>query len=86
MNYRILIDARAAKQLESLPKNIIQRIDNAILGLGSDPRPSGTKRLCGKIREGWRIRVGDYRILYRIDDGAHEVRIFAIGHRREIYR
>ncbi len=86
MNYRILIDTRAAKQLESLPKDIVQRVDKAILGLASDPRPPGTKRLRGKIQEGWRIRVGAYRILYRIDDATREVRIFAIGHRREIYR
>ncbi len=86
MNYRILIDTRAAKQLESLPKNIVQRVDKAILDLASDPRPPGTKRLRGKIQEGWRIRVGAYRILYRIDDATREVRIFAIGHRREIYR
>ncbi|MBZ5565828.1 MAG: type II toxin-antitoxin system RelE/ParE family toxin [Acidobacteriia bacterium] len=86
MNYRVLIDARAAKQLESLPKEIVQRVDKAILGLASSPRPPGSKRLRGKIEEGWRIRVGAYRILYRIDDGVHEVKIFAIGHRREIYR
>ena len=42
--------------------------------------------LRGRFKEGWRIRVGDYRLLYRIDDDGHEVRIFEIGHRREVYR
>jgi mRNA interferase RelE/StbE len=42
--------------------------------------------LRGTLKPGWRVRVGDYRVLYRINDAAGEVRIFAIGHRREIYR
>jgi len=86
VSFRVLIDVRAAKQLESLPKPIIQKIDEAILALASDPHPPGTKRLRGKLKEGWRIRVGQYRILYRIDNDAREVRIFEIGHRREVYR
>lgn len=86
MSFRVLIDARAARQLASLPKAIVQRIDEVILSLASNPRPPGTKRLRGKMKEGWRVRVGRYRILYRIDDDTREVRIFEIGHRREVYR
>ena len=86
MKYRLLIDARAAKQLEKLPKSAVPRIDAAIAALLDAPRPTGVKMLRGKLKPGWRVRVGDYRILYRIDDAAGEVRIFAIGHRREIYR
>ena len=86
MSFRVLIDARAARQLASLPKAIVQRIDEAILSLASNPRPPGTKRLRGKMKEGWRVRVGRHRILYRIDDDTREVRIFEIGHRREVYR
>ena len=86
MSYRVLIDPRAARQLESLPKVIIERVDKTILSLASDPRPPGTKRLQGKLHEGWRVRVGQYRILYKIDDEARAVSIFDIGHRREIYR
>ena len=86
MTYRILIDPRAAKQLESLPKSLVPRIDRALLALREKPRPVGVKRLRGKLREGWRIRVGDYRVLCRIDDVARDVRIFDIGHRRDIYR
>ena len=86
MNYRVLIDARAARFLESLVNLLVNRIDEAILALAANPRPSGCKLLKGRLGEGWRIRVGQYRILYRIDDEAREVRIFNIGHRREIYR
>jgi mRNA interferase RelE/StbE len=51
----------------------------------SQPRPPGCKKLSGSQNE-WRVRVGDYRILYEIDDRIRRVRIYAIGHRREIYR
>ena len=86
MKYRVLIDPRAAKQLEKLPKSAVQRIDAAIAALSDAPRPTGVKMLRGKLKPGWRVRVGDYRVLYRIDDDAGDVRIFEIGHRREIYR
>ena len=86
MNYRILIDPRAARQLESFPKDLVERLDRAILSLAAIPRPPGTKRLKGRLHEGWRIRVGNYRILYKVDDSAREVSIFEIGHRREVYR
>jgi mRNA interferase RelE/StbE len=83
---RLLIGPDAAKQLESLPKAIIERLDRAILSLASSPRPPGTRRLRGKLHEGRRVRVGQYRILYKIDDDAQEVSIFEIGHRRDVYR
>ena len=86
MSYRVLIDPRAGRQLESLPKAIISIINEAILALAENSRPPGVKRLRGKLQAGWRIRVGRYRVLYRIDDTAQEVRVFDIGHRREVYR
>ena len=86
MTYRVLIDQRAARQLESLPKSFAQRIDQVIVGLAVNPRPPGVKLLRGKLKQGWRVRVGRYRVLYRIDDEAREVRIFEVGHRREVYR
>lgn len=86
MSYRILIDSRAAKQLERLPKPIAGRIDQAIAALADHPRPPASKLLRGKLKNGWRVRIGDYRILYRIDDERQEVAIFHIGHRREVYR
>ena len=86
MKYRVLIDARAAKQLEKLSKSTAERIDAAIVALSEDPRPTRVKMLRGKLKPGWRVRVGDYRVLYRIDDAAGDLRIFEIGHRREIHR
>jgi mRNA interferase RelE/StbE len=86
VKFRITIDSRAARELESLPAPIVRKIDKAILSLGENPRPPGVKRLRGKLKDGWRIRVGRYRVLYRIDENSKEVRIFAVGHRREIYR
>ena len=86
MTYRVLIDTRAARELEALPKPVVARLDTVILSLMTNPRPPGTKKLKGKLEEGWRVRVGNYRVLYRIDDEDHEVRIYHIGHRREICR
>jgi mRNA interferase RelE/StbE len=80
------VDSRAAKSLGRLPKHAVERIDEAIVQLAENPRPAGVKMLHGRLQEGWRVRVGEYRILYRIDDSAREVRIFEIGHRREVYR
>lgn len=73
MTYRVLIDTRAARELEALPKVIVTRLDAAILSMAANPRPPGTKRLKGKLKDGWRVRVGSYRILYRIDDERREV-------------
>ncbi|MGI8911776.1 MAG: type II toxin-antitoxin system RelE family toxin [Rubrobacteraceae bacterium] len=56
----------------------------AIRELAGEPRPPGCRKLKG--REGWRIRVGDYRIVYRVNDDAREVIVVDIGHRRDIYR
>lgn len=61
------------------------RIRASIDQLGTQPRPHNAKKLAGS-RDQWRVRIVDYRILYEINDRVREVRIFAIGHRREIYR
>lgn len=82
--YRVEIENRAGRELADLPKEAVQTIVDALGDLENDPRPPGSKKLTGK--EGYRIRKGDYRILYAIDDGAKLVRIYRIGHRREIYR
>ena len=61
------------------------RVRTAIDQLSAQPRPHNAKKLAGS-RDQWRVRVGDYRILYDLNDKAREVRVFAIGHRRDIYR
>jgi mRNA interferase RelE/StbE len=84
MKYDIQILRRAQKELARLPNIFYERIKDAILALASNPRPQGCKKLSG--RDGWRIRVGDYRIIYEVDDNQHVVTILHIGHRRDIYK
>jgi len=83
--YRLLIKHFAEQDLRVLPQAIFDRINAKILALRDDPRPSGVRRLSGSM-QGWRIRVGDYRIVYQIDDDAHAVIIVRVKHRREAYR
>lgn len=82
--YRIIIERRAAREIESLPDEIIQRITDVIEGLRHNPRSHGVKKLLGD--EGWRIRIRDYRILYTIDDEKGLISIYRVKHRREVYR
>ncbi len=83
--YRITIGTRAAKELSALPPVVAQRVDAAILGLGTDPRPHGAKKLKGG-RQLWRIRVGDYRVVYSIDDDEVVVDVIGVPHRSKAYR
>ena len=84
MNWRIDISRDARKELAVLPKQVQVRVSKAILALENNPFPHGAKKL--KNRDGWRIRIGDYRVLYLVDGKARNVVIGNIGHRREIYR
>ena len=81
--YQITIARSAVKELEALPSTVIERVRERIRSLATDPRPSGSKKLHG--RSGWRVRIGDYRVLYEIDDAAHEVDVGAIRHRSSAY-
>lgn len=83
--YRLLITASAEKDLRKLSASLFQRMNEHILALRDDPRPAGALKLAGNLA-GWRIRVGDYRILYLIDDTAHTVTLARVKHRREVYR
>jgi len=84
MSYTVQILRRAQKELAELPGNVFERACEEIRLLGQEPRPSGCRKLTG--REGWRIRVGDYRIVYKIDDDQKVVTIVHVGHRRDVYR
>jgi mRNA interferase RelE/StbE len=84
MNYQVVIRAPAQKSLTSLPKRDYEVVRDAIFNLASNPRPHGCKKL--SEREGWRIRVGRYRVIYIIDDSLRLVRVTRIGHRSDIYR
>lgn len=84
--YRLLIKTSAAKELESTgSKADRQRIVARIQALSADPRPQGAEKLAGYTDQ-LRIRQGNYRILYSVDDERREVTIFRIGHRKDVYR
>jgi mRNA interferase RelE/StbE len=82
--FKVSISSSAERDLRHLDRPVKNRIVAAILALASDPRPHGCLKL--KSEEGaWRIRVGDWRVGYSIDDTAREVFIFKIAHRSEFY-
>lgn len=83
MTYRIELRPAAVKGLRRINPADVQRIRGAIALLATDPRPPASRPLRG--RDGWRLRVGDYRILYTINDGTLVIVVVTIGHRRDIY-
>lgn len=82
--YTVLIEKHAEKDLESLPKDICQRIIRELISLKNKPRPHNCRKLTGSKND-WRIRIGTYRVLYEIDDHSRIVRIYRIKHRKEAY-
>jgi mRNA interferase RelE/StbE len=84
VTYQLRIERRAQKALAKISQPHQDRIVEAIRALADDPRPPGAKKLSG--RNGWRLRVGVYRVIYEIQDNELVVLVVSIGHRREIYR
>lgn len=84
MPYQVQIRRSAEKELDALPHDLRSRIITRLLKLEDNPRPTGTKKLQGQ--DSYRLRVGDYRVLYTIDDSEQLVMVYAIGHRRSVYR
>jgi mRNA interferase RelE/StbE len=85
MRYAIEFTPTAVKDLKALPKAILKKIDARIALLADDPQPKGVKKLQG-CEELYRVRVGDYRIVYTMENGKLTIVIVRIGHRKEIYR
>jgi len=83
MPYQLTIKPKAIKTLEKINDPDYSNIKSAIYNLASNPRPHGYKKLKG--RGGYRIRIGDYRIIYSIYDKILTVDVVAIGHRKDIY-
>ncbi len=83
-SYELSIKPSAVKELKKLPLRDRRRVVDRIFELSSRPRPVGCEKLSG--RERYRVRQGDYRVLYSVDDEAREVTVFKIGHRGEVYR
>ena len=82
--YKVLIGGRAEKDLDSLELPLKNRIIEQLLALKHNPRPQGAKKLAAS-KVGWRLRIGDWRVLYEIDDKDKEVRIYRIKHRSRAY-
>ncbi len=85
MSYTVIVPKPVQKQLDRLPTELHDRVIDKILLLADDPRPSGAKKLKGYDRE-YRIRIGDYRVRYEIDDKELIVIILHCNHRSAIYR
>jgi len=83
-NYRVLIRKSAADELGRIPTKDLRRIVKRIRSLGDEPRPHGCEKLSAQER--YRLRQGDYRVVYSIDDSVRTVEVVKIGHRSEIYR
>ncbi|MBX3732459.1 MAG: type II toxin-antitoxin system RelE/ParE family toxin [Verrucomicrobiae bacterium] len=83
--HRVLVERAAEKDLVRLSSEMHDRVIAAIQTLADNPRPPGCRRLAGS-KSDWRIRVGDYRVVYEIADEIRVVRVNRVRHRREVYR
>ena len=83
-SYRLLIKPSAVKELEAVPTKDRRRLVSRLQNLSSDPRPPGSEKLSG--HELYRIRQGNYRILYSIQDQVLTILVIKVGHRRDVYR
>lgn len=84
--HEVVLAAQAERDLKRLPAALFRRVIAAVRALAATPRPPGARKLHGSGRDDYRIRVGDYRVLYEVDDAACTVRIMRVRHRREAYR
>lgn len=85
MAYKIAYKTSAEKSFSKLPRDVQKRIFSAIEGLAENPRPPGVKKL-QSVLDLYRIRVGDYRVVYTIEDGELKILVVTISHRRDVYQ
>ncbi len=84
MIYSVVLPRHCQKALDRLPDEVAERILKKLATLETAPRNPDAKKLKG--RPAWRVRVGDYRVIYEIDDSLRQVLVIVVGHRREVYR
>jgi mRNA interferase RelE/StbE len=84
--YSIQIKKSAIKEIESIPSFYIKKIINAIEKLSENPKPDGCKKIVGSKENMWRIRIGDYRIIYVIDENLKIVDVRRVSHRKDAYK
>ena len=83
--HEVFLERAAEKDLKALPSAIFRRVIPQIRALAQNPRPPGCHKIAGS-RNDWRIRIGDYRVVYEVDDKLKQVRVMRVRHRREAYR
>ena len=83
-SYSLVVKKSAERELRAIPKTDLRRITDRLRGLSSNPRPPGSEKLSG--HDHYRIRQGDYRMVYAIDDATRVVTLVKVGHRRDVYR
>ncbi|MBI4337558.1 MAG: type II toxin-antitoxin system RelE/ParE family toxin [Chloroflexi bacterium] len=83
--YEVYVERAAQRDLRRLPPEEFQRVVAVIRALAENPRPPGCRKLSGSEND-WRLRIGDRRVLYEVDDSAQAVRVMRVRHRREAYR
>jgi mRNA interferase RelE/StbE len=83
-SYTVYVQPAVLRAMRSLPRDLASRVDAILLSLEVQPRPPGVKKLAAK--QGLRLRLGAYRLLYTIDDAARTVAIYRLGHRKDVYR
>lgn len=84
MSYEVKLMPSAQRDLDNFRGELLKRFQSLILDLERDPRPRNSKKLSGG--SGWRLRAGDYRMLYEIDESRKVLKVYRIAHRREVYR
>jgi mRNA interferase RelE/StbE len=83
VSYVVLVGTRATKDLDDLPTSVQRRVRALIDGLATEPRPRGAQALAG-LADSYRLRAGDYRVVYAVDDAERQVVIARVGHRRDM--
>ncbi len=83
-SYKVLLTSSAEKELRKLPNHVIKRIAALLDSLTKNPRPQGCRKLQGSKND-WRVRTGDYRIIYSIEDKKLIVKVIRIAHRKDVY-
>jgi mRNA interferase RelE/StbE len=83
--YKVIVSRKVEKEIDNLPGHAVKRIGKAIDQLAQNPHPAGSKKLSGTQENLWRIRVGDYRIIYDIQEVLKIVEVKRIRHRKDVY-
>jgi mRNA interferase RelE/StbE len=83
MKFQVILPKSVQKELDRLPDEISRRVLARLAGLETSPHPPDVKKLKG--RDAWRIRIGDYRVIYEIHDRVLQILVITVGHRREVY-